>query len=131
MSDLITLDEAIDWGKRGELCDLMTEDDQLQVAEWLRQARGANAAGRWYTARLRELKDERDMYRGLVEMMDHPDLNAQLQAENAKLRELVDAWMGCGTRYHTMQGACPMFDPDASDFCKASQMARELGIEVS
>lgn len=32
---LITIDEAIDWGRRGELCDLMTVDDQRQVAEWL------------------------------------------------------------------------------------------------
>lgn len=53
-----------------------------------------------------------------------------LQSENAKLRELVDAWMGCGTRYHTMQGGCPMFDADAEDFCKAASLARELGIEV-
>lgn len=54
-----------------------------------------------------------------------------LEAENAKLRELVDALMGCGTRYHTMQGACPMFDADAEDFCKAASIARELGVEVS
>lgn len=53
-----------------------------------------------------------------------------LEAENAKLRKLVDAWMGCGTRYHTMKGACPMFDESAKDFCKAEQMAYELGIEV-
>lgn len=53
-----------------------------------------------------------------------------LWMENAKLRELVDAWMGCGTRYHTMQGACPMFDKDAKDFCKAEELACELGIEV-
>jgi hypothetical protein len=56
--------------------------------------------------------------------------NTRLKAENAKLRELVDAWMGCGTRYHTMQGGCPMFDESAKDFCKAEEIARELGIEV-
>lgn len=53
-----------------------------------------------------------------------------LETENAKLRELVDAWMGCGTRYHTMQGGCPMFDADAEDFCKAASLARDLGVEV-
>ena len=53
-----------------------------------------------------------------------------LKDENARLRELVDAWMGCGTRYHTMSGACPMFDKDAKDFCKADKLAQELGIEV-
>ncbi len=51
-------------------------------------------------------------------------------SDNKKLRELVDAWMGCGTRYHTMKGACPMFDENAKDFCKAEEIARELGIEV-
>ena len=54
----------------------------------------------------------------------------ELETENAKLRELVDAWMGCGTRYHTMQGECPMFDAEAEDFCKAASLARELGIKV-
>ena len=54
----------------------------------------------------------------------------ELEEENAKLRELVDAWMGCGTRYHTMKDGCPMFDENAKDFCKAEEMARELGIEV-
>lgn len=33
---LMTLDEAIEWGDRGELCDLMTVDDQRQMACWLR-----------------------------------------------------------------------------------------------
>jgi hypothetical protein len=52
------------------------------------------------------------------------------ESDVAKLRELVDAWMGCGTRYHTMKGCCPMFDENAKDFCKAEELARELGIEV-
>ena len=52
-------------------------------------------------------------------------------AENARLRELVDAWMGCGTRYHTMQGACPMFDENEENFCKAAKLASELGIEAT
>lgn len=36
-----------------------------------------------------KLREERDTYRDLVGMMDHPDVNAQLQAENDKLRKLV------------------------------------------
>ena len=56
---------------------------------------------------------------------------SNLEAENAKLRKLVDALMGCGTRYHTMSGACPMFDANAKDCCKAEEIARELGVEVS
>ena len=52
------------------------------------------------------------------------------ESDVAKLRELVDAWMGCGTRYHTMKDGCPMFDENAKDFCKAEELARELGIEV-
>lgn len=35
----ITIDEAIEWGRRGELCDLMTEADQRQVADWLDEMR--------------------------------------------------------------------------------------------
>ena len=42
-----------------------------------------------------ELRTERDTYRDLVGMMDHPDLNVQLSADNTKLRELVrDMWRG-------------------------------------
>ena len=63
------------------------------------------------------------------------DLRMHREGESAEvcdaLRELVDAWMGCGTRYHTMSGSCPMFDSDAKDCCKAGEIARELGIEVS
>ena len=36
-----------------------------------------------------KLREERDMYRDLVGMMDHPDLNVQLQAENDKLQEQI------------------------------------------
>ena len=39
------------------------------------------------------LREERDMYRDLVDHMVHPDIPDQLAAENAKLRELMRiAW---------------------------------------
>lgn len=55
----------------------------------------------------------------------------ELESSNNRLLELVDALIGCGTRYHTMSGACPMFDSNAKDCCKAEEIARELGVEVS
>ena len=76
-------------------------------------------------ARLRKAMDFQALELGC--MTDNRDV---LHVENARLRQLVDAWMGCGTRYHTMQGGCPMFDADAENFCKATRLARELGIEV-
>lgn len=77
---------------------------------------------------VREVEDD---YASLADDCRYLEKRAEaLESENARLRELVDAWMGCGTRYHTMQGGCPMFDADAEDFCKATRLARELGIEV-
>ena len=54
-------------------------------------------SGRWfsagtveaYVAENAKLREERDMYRDLVDLMVHPDVCDQLQSENAKLRELV------------------------------------------
>ena len=60
----MTLDEAIAKAKA---------DGNVQLAEWLRQARGADAAARWYTEKLR------DAHRTI----------RKLQNENAKLRELA------------------------------------------
>lgn len=57
-----------------------------EAADTIWELRGSVHRERAEADRLRE---ERDMYRDLVGMMDHPDLNAQLNAENAKLRELV------------------------------------------
>lgn len=70
-----------------------------------------------------QLRRERDMYRDLVGMMDHPDLNVQLSAENAKLRELVrDLYQcsrQCGCDRCGYKDGCAMFDH-----------MRELGIEA-
>lgn len=87
VSKLITLDEAIEWGKRGELCDLMTEDDQRQIAEWLRQARGAESAARWYTAKLREVETENATLR--QQLADATESMGRVEERFAELRELL------------------------------------------
>lgn len=50
-----------------------------------------------------KLREERNMYRELVGCMVHPDVPDQLQADNAKLRELLDymtpiAWYAASER---------------------------------
>lgn len=61
----MTLDEAIAKAKA---------DGDVQLAEWLRQARGADAAARWYTEKLR------DANRTIRKLL----------TENAKLQELFN-----------------------------------------
>lgn len=60
----MTLDEAIAKAKA---------DGDVQLAEWLRQARGADAAARWYTEKLR------DANQTIRKLLD----------ENAKMRKLL------------------------------------------
>lgn len=60
----MTLDEAIAKAKA---------DGDVQLAEWLRQARGADAAARWYTEKLR------DANQTIRKLLD----------ENGKLREFA------------------------------------------
>lgn len=130
MSELITLDEAIEWGKRGELCDLMTEDDQRQIAEWLRQARWADAAMRWYTKKIRELEDERErMFKSNVEKNNEV---LRLLAENAKLREQIETLVmyveSDGTKYWVDDDGNQHFDHSAVKDDAAE--LRELGVDV-
>jgi len=82
------------------------------------------------------LREERDMYRDLVDHMVHPDIPDQLAAENAKLRELcatvIDDWMS---------KVCPSFPfcecggeyQDCTDETCGNQiyrqMARDLGVD--
>jgi len=74
-----------------------------------------------------KLREERDMYRDLVGCMVHPDIPDQLQAENAKLRELV----------HELWVSCPVHDADCDDCkhkggrtgCELYDRMRELGVE--
>lgn len=101
----MTLEEAIEQYKHiaesydsvGNLTDAM---EARQLAEWLRQARGAEKAARWYTRKIRELEDEnaklmsgygsmsREHSQTLVELSDAYFACDQLKEENAKLREL-------------------------------------------
>lgn len=77
-----------------------------------------------------KLREERDMYRDLVGMMDHPDLNVQLQAENAKLRELVRDYIDAPcTTCDCWQDEFRCWNYDGAD-CGLVARARELGVEV-
>ena len=109
----MTLDEAIEHAKQvARTC----EDDQcaaehMQLAEWLRQARGSEAAGRWYTTKVREL-----------------------QSENAKLREL------CRRALVVLENNCSrcvyFYECDILNDCNCAapmhirDELRELGVEV-
>lgn len=72
------LDEAIEHAKEvARTCDdSQCAADHLQLAEWLRQARGADKASRWYMSKIHEL-----------------------EAENTKLKNLV-------RNLHTCNGSC-------------------------
>lgn len=78
----MTIDEAIEHAKRvARTCD----DDQcaayhVQLAEWLRQARGADKAAKWYTAKIRELENRSKALETLISEKD---------TENAKLVEVL------------------------------------------
>ena len=95
------------------------------------------------------LREERDMYRDLVDCMVHPDIPDQLTAENAELRERIDAThmsrllteneneslreLVSGLEY-CAQGhvcdCCPLYDPSGTNRRRCESLERELGIEV-
>lgn len=77
--------------RESDLEELTAENASLKnAAELLRAMLSQKHTEKWcYMAENARLREERDMYRDLVGMMDHPDLNAQFQAENAKLREII------------------------------------------
>lgn len=64
----MTLDEAILHAKEvAETCnDSGCAADHIQLAEWLRQARGAGKAARWYTGKIQELEAENDKMRKAI-----------------------------------------------------------------
>lgn len=111
------LDEAIAKAKA---------DGDVQIAEWLRQARGADAAARWYTEKLR------DANRTIRKLLD----------ENARLQELVrDMWC-CISHigeydvfyYDMAKDGCGISCTVNGEHCCADKLhdcMRELGIEVS
>ena len=138
MSELITLDEAIEWGKRGELCELMTEDDQRQVAEWLRHARWADAAVRWYTKKLRDAEAENARLR--QQLADVTESMGRIEERCAKLRELcAGLW---GVMWACAEQQCPHRHedcfvvngngggPKGHGECWYKQRMRELGVEI-
>lgn len=72
------------------------------------------------------LREERDMYRDLVDHMVHPDIPDQLAAENAKLRELVRTIYMCSCIQ------CDRCDYGHGNSCAfdAESELRELRVEV-
>jgi hypothetical protein len=52
----------------------------------------------------------------------------RMQADNAKLRELVDGLTWC-SEHHCRQ-ECPLYDVSEPDHCREVSIKRELGIEV-
>ena len=93
----MTIDEAIEHAKEvARTCDdSQCAADHMQLAEWLRTARGAEKAARWYTARTQELEAENAKLRDGAYAMRHlyeDELKHALD-ENTKLRELcTDIW---------------------------------------
>ena len=92
----MTIDEAIEHAKEvARTCDDgQCAADHIQLAEWLRRARGADKAARWYTEEIQELKAENTKLRYKVHVLEGGNkwlqiLNDSLKANNARLRELV------------------------------------------
>ena len=88
----MTIDEAIEKYKHVADDYVFVHDidgclEVVQLVEWLRQTRGADAAARWYTKKLRELEAENAKLREQGERLF--DKTLELGTENAKLRELV------------------------------------------
>lgn len=107
----MTLDEAIEHAKEvARTCDdSQCAADHMQLAEWLRQARSAEKAARYYTAKIRGLKDE-----------------------NAKLRELCkDLWKDAlqfdGFWDYVYDDGTNYRDDELPHY---QERMRELGIEV-
>lgn len=150
---LITMDEAIDWGRRGELCDLMTDADQRQVSEWLDELRckcaeNANLQQRITTQKqtIQAYRDESREWREVAEraqaenarlrscLSDDADNARQIMAENDRLREL------CGRALAVIENNCSacayFYDCNIVNDCKCvapkkiRAELRELGVEA-
>lgn len=138
----MTIDEAIEHAKKvARTCyDGQCATDHMQLAEWLRQARGADKAARWYTAKIRELENRSKALETLIgekeaenaklreaserdaDVMEALNLSLEeSQAENERLRELVrDIWHEGAFE----AGAC--YEKAAE---RLEEKTRELGIE--
>lgn len=103
----MTLDEAIEHAKEvARTCDdSQCAAEHIQLTEWLRRARGADKAARWYMSKIQEL-----------------------EAENAELSELVrDTWEIASYSQCT---PCKFFDTCDGCPCILRERIHELGIEV-
>ena len=130
----MTLDEAIEHAKRVARTrdDDQCAADHAQLAEWLRLARGADEAARWYTAKIRELENRSKAFETLI---------SEKEAENAKLRGIVcdlhkalftldiDHCQACPR--DNINGPCTKFAVWGNDECSIEDDMRELGIEVT
>lgn len=122
----MTLDEAIAKAKA---------DGDVQLAEWLRQVRGADAAARWYTEKLRELEDENARLRSC--MSDDAENARMIMGENAELRELVadmlhDAMENvCSKSYWCEEKSWQTCNDKSCGSRLYVEMAHKLGIEVN
>ena len=101
----MTLDEAIEHAKEvARTCDDSgCAADHIQLAEWLRQARGAGKAARWYTSRIHELEADNAKLRGLALILlncagsvDRCD-NCMLNGNPYDV--VVRDWFACDTLY--------------------------------
>ena len=142
----MTIDEAIEQYKHiadsyesvGNTKDAM---ETRQIAEWLRRARGANKAARWYTEKIKQLHEENAKLREQVTQLQDDweserDYADQMEAnekkavgENANLRKLVAGLTWCCEHYSCRQ-ECPLYDVSEPDHCREVSIKRELGIEV-
>ena len=92
------------------------EAEDWQLVEWLRMARGGESAARWYTEKLRETQAENAKLR---EQIDAAHMSRLLtENENESLRELVtDLW-----EY--------IYIGTSQDGQSLHDRTRELGVEV-
>ena len=78
-------------------------------------------------AESKKLREERDMYRDLVDHMVHPDISDQLAAENAKLRETcAELREACAELLKMAES----HDPEWLHWPEMYEELRKLGVEV-
>ena len=154
----MTIDEAIEHAKEvARTCDdVECAAEHVQLAEWLRQARGADKAARWYTEKIRKLEAENSMLRERLlesrESNEHlytelrryksifrmkPRAMNALFDENSKLRELLQRNITTHDKMCTQRGncfGCKFFGDFDSPICeplRVNKEAEKLGIKVS
>lgn len=115
----MTIDEAIEHERRVAREHRYGEKDHayhMQLSEWLRQARGAEKAARWYTKKIEELENRANAIARLLDEMTEE--HCKQINKNKELRILLsdyynapcsncdpwsDSWVGC---MHSDCGNC-------------------------